>query len=53
MKTEPVTKLNNRNKTSKKFDNGVMSANYDVTVIFLVFGQFGPIQKAGFLIYGV
>ena len=35
MNLGPVTKLNKRNKaTSKKIDDGVMSANYDVIVIF-------------------
>ena len=46
MKLGPVTKLDNRNKsTSKKFYNGVMTANCDVIVIFLIYGQFGAIQK--------
>ena len=35
MKLGPVTKLDERNKTtSKKFDDDVMSANCDVMVIF-------------------
>ena len=35
MKRGPVTKLDKRNTAmSKKFDNDVMSVNYDVTVIF-------------------
>ena len=33
MKLGPVTKLDKRNKTSKKYDNDVMSANYDLIVI--------------------
>ena len=46
MKLGPVTKLYKRNKaTSKKFEDGVMSANYDVIVIFLIYGQFGAIRK--------
>ena len=46
MKLEPVTKLDKRNKIiSKKFDDDVMSANYDVIVIFQIFGQLGMIQK--------
>ena len=46
MKLGPVTKLDKRNKTtSKKFDDGVMSENCDVIVIFPIFGQFGAIQK--------
>ena len=43
MKLRPVTKLD---KTmSKKFDADVMLANCDVIVIFLIYGQFGAIQK--------
>ena len=46
MKLGPVTKLDKRNKkTSKKFDDDVMSENYDVIFIFLIFGQFGAIRK--------
>ena len=46
MKLRPVTKLDNRNKTtSKTFDNNVMSANCDVIVIFPIYGQFGAIRK--------
>ena len=42
----PVTKLEERNKTmSKKFENDVISANCDVIVIFLIFGQFGAVRK--------
>ena len=41
MKFEPVTKLDKRNKTtSKKIDDGVMSTNCDVIVIFPIYGQF-------------
>ena len=46
MKFGPVTKLDKRNKaTSKIFDDDAMSANCDVIVIFLIYGQFGAIQK--------
>ena len=44
MKLEPVTNLDKRNKTrSKKVDDDIMSANCDVMVIFLIYGQFGAI----------
>ena len=46
MKLEPVTKLDKLNKTtSKNFDDDAMLTNCDVIVIFLIFGQFGAIQK--------
>ena len=46
MKLAPVTKLGKRNKTtSKKFNDDVMPANYDVIVIFSIYGQFGAIRK--------
>ena len=46
MKHGPATKLDDRNKTmSKKFDNDAMSANFDVIVIFPIYGQFGAIWK--------
>ena len=46
MKLGPVTKLDKINKTtSKKFDVDVMSKNYDVIVIFRIFGQFGAIRR--------
>ena len=42
----PVTKLEKRNKTtSKKIDDYVMSANFDVIVIFSIYGQFEAIRK--------
>ena len=42
MKLGPVTKLDKRNKTtSNKLDDGVMSVNYDVIVIFPIYGQAG------------
>ena len=45
MKLGPVIKLDKRNKTSKKFDDDIMSANCDVIVIFSVYDQFGAIWK--------
>ena len=47
MKLGAVTKIDKRNKTtSKNFDVDVMSTNYDVIVIFRIFGQFGAVQRA-------
>ena len=44
MKLEPVTKLDQRNTArSKKFDE--FSENCDVIAIFLIYSQFGAIQK--------
>ena len=49
MKLDPVTELDKRNKTtSKKFDDDVMSENYDVIVIFRIFGQFGAVWRPDF-----
>ena len=46
MKVGPVTKVDKRNKTkSQKFDDDAMSKNCDVIVIFLIYDQFGAIQK--------
>ena len=46
MKFAPITKVDKRNQTtSKKFDDGVMSQNCDVIVVFFIYGQFGAIQK--------
>ena len=46
MKLGLVTKLDKRNKTtSKKINGGVLSANFDVIVIFPIYGQFGAIRK--------
>ena len=46
MKLGAGTKLYKRNKTtSKRFDDDVMSKNYDITVIFSIYSQFGAIQK--------
>ena len=49
MKLVPVTKLDNRNKTtSKKIDDDFMSAICDVIVIFPIYGQFEAIRKPDF-----
>ena len=49
MELEPVTKLDKKNTaTSKKFDVEVKSENWDVTVIFPIYGQFGAIRKQDF-----
>ena len=46
MKLGLVTKFYKRMKTmSKKIDDDVISANSDVIVIFLIYDQFGAIQK--------
>ena len=46
MKLGPVTKLNKENRaTSKKIDDDVMLASYDVIVIFVISGQVGAIWK--------
>ena len=46
MKLVPVTKLEKTNKQrQKKFDEDVMSANFDVIAIFPIYGQFGAIRK--------
>ena len=45
MKLGPETKLVKRNKEmSKKLDIDIMTGNFDVTVIFLIYGQFGAIR---------
>ena len=54
MKLGRVTKLDKRNKTpSKKFDDEVMSENYNVIVISPIYGQFGAIPKpdSGRIVY--
>ena len=49
MKLGLATKLHSRNKaTSKNFDVDVMSENYDVIVIFQIFGQLGVIRRPDF-----
>ena len=46
MKLGQETKLEKINKTmSKTIDNDIISWNGEVTVIFLIYGQFGAIQK--------
>ena len=46
MKLGQVNKLDKGNKTnSKKVGNDFMLANCDVIVNFLIYGQFGAIQK--------
>ena len=46
MKLGPVDIIDKRNKTNvRKFDDDVMSANYNVIVIFPIYGQFGAIWK--------
>ena len=41
-----VTKVDKKNKaTSKKFHDGVMSANCNVIATFSIYDQFGAIQK--------
>ena len=46
MKLGPVTKLDNRKKTTSKiFDDDVMAANRDVIVIFSIYSQFGTIRR--------
>ena len=48
MKLGPVTKLDKKNKTtSKKFDHDVMSADFDVIVMFTIYGQFRAMRKQG------
>ena len=42
MKLGGETKLDKKNEiASNKFDDDVMSTNYDITVIFSIYGQFG------------
>ena len=46
MRLGPETKLVKRNKEmSKKFDTDVMTINFEVTVIFLIYDQFGAIRE--------
>ena len=46
MKLGSVTKLDKKNKNpSKKFDVDVMSEDFDVIVIFQIFGQFGAVRR--------
>ena len=46
MKLGPVSKREKKSNTmSKDVGDDVISKNYDVTVIFLLYGQSGAIQK--------
>ena len=46
MKLGSATKLDKKNKkTSKKFDDDVISENCDIIVTFPIYGQFGTTQK--------
>ena len=46
MKLGPVTKIYKRNeKMSKKLDDDVMSKNWDVIVIFPIYGILGAFRK--------
>ena len=46
MKLGPITKLAKKNAaTSKKFDDDVLSINYDFILSFRIYGQFGGIWK--------
>ena len=46
MKLGPVTKLDKRNRaTSKKDDDDVISTNWDVIIVFPIYGQFGAVRK--------
>ena len=54
MKLGPVTKPDKRNKTTWKiFEDGVMSVNCDIIIIFLIYGQFGIIRipDSGRIVY--
>ena len=46
MELKPVTKLDKRNKTTwKEFDDDLMLANCEATVIFSTYGQIGAAWK--------
>ena len=46
MKLGPVTKIDKINKTtSRKSESDVISESCDVIAIFLIYGQFGAVQK--------
>ena len=46
MKLGPVTKIDKRKKSkSKKFEVNVMSENFDVIIVFRIFGQFGAVRR--------
>ena len=47
LKLGTVTKIDKRNKTaSKKFEDDVISANYEVIAILLIYGHLGAIRKS-------
>ena len=47
MKLERVTKIDTRNTaTSKRFDDEVVSAHFNVIVIFPIYGWFGAIRNS-------
>ena len=46
MKLGPVTKLDKRNKTTRKIDDGFILTNCYAIVIFQIFGQFETIWKS-------
>ena len=49
MKLRPVTKFDKGNKTlSKNINDDVISENYDIIIIFPIYGQFGAMQKPDF-----
>ena len=48
MKLVSVSKLDKRNTVTSKNDDDVIPAYWDVIVFFLIFGQFGAIQKLGY-----
>ena len=43
MKLGPVTKLGRETMSKKKISNDFMLANYDISLIFMIYGQFGAI----------
>ena len=46
MKLGPVTKHDKRNATtSKKYDDDVVSANYDAIIIFRISNWFGAVRN--------
>ena len=46
MKLGPVAKFNKKNKlTPKNFDGNIISVNYSIIFIFLIYSQFGAIRK--------
>ena len=46
MKLKAVTKFDKRNNaTLKKLNNDVMSVNWDVVVVFLIYGEFPAVWK--------